>query len=94
MDLEIACAPGRYLLPLSDRWLLVALAPVPGVIVLGLFLDGALVELVDDPLDVLGYLRASATFRRSSRSSSPFSSAPSTRDGKTPRESSRPRPKP
>jgi hypothetical protein len=28
----------------------------PRVIVLGLFLDGALVELVDDPLDVLGYL--------------------------------------
>jgi hypothetical protein len=54
--------PGRYLLPLSDRWLLVALAPVPGVIVLGLFLDGALVELVDDPLDVLGYLRTSPAF--------------------------------
>ena len=40
---------------------------VPGVIVLGLFLDGALVELVDDPLDVLGYLRGSADFRRASR---------------------------
>ncbi len=76
MDLELA--PGRYPLPLSDRWILVALVPVPGVIVLGHFLDGALVELVDDPLDVLGYLRASAAFRRSARSSSPFSSAPST----------------
>ena len=58
MDLELASAPGRYLLQLSDRWLLVALAPVPGVIVLGLFLDDALVEVVDDPPDVLGYFRA------------------------------------
>ncbi len=72
MHLELASAPGRYLLPLSDRWPLVALAPVPGEIVLGLFLDGALVELVNNPLDVLGYLRASAAFWRSS----PFSSAP------------------
>jgi hypothetical protein len=58
MNLEVT--PGRYRLPLSDRWTLVALVPVSGVVVLGLFLDGDLVELVDDPLDVLGYLRASA----------------------------------
>ena len=50
-------APGRYPFPLSDRWILVVLVPVPGVVVLGLFLDGEIVELVDDPLDVLGYLR-------------------------------------
>ena len=56
MDLELV--PRRY--PLSDRWTLVALVPVSGVVVLGLFLDGELVKLVDDPLDVLGYLRASA----------------------------------
>ena len=31
--------------------------PVPGDLVIGLFLDGELVELVDDPLDVAGYLR-------------------------------------
>ena len=46
------------------------LVPAPGVFVLGLFLDGALVEFVDDPLDVLGYLRASADFRRAPRTRS------------------------
>ena len=71
MDLEIASAPGRYLLPLSDRWILIALAPVPGVVVLGLFLEGVLAELVADPLDVRSYLRASAAFGRSSSSSFP-----------------------
>ena len=58
MDLELA--PGRYPIPRSNRWTLVVLVPVFGVVVLGLFLDGEIVELIDDPLDVLGYLRTSA----------------------------------
>jgi hypothetical protein len=41
---------------------------VPGILILGLFCDGALVEVVDDPLDVASYLHSSAALRRAARS--------------------------
>lgn len=49
MDLELTPAPGRYPFRLSDRWIVVALVPLPGVVVLGFFLDGELVQVIDEP---------------------------------------------
>ncbi len=54
---DLSPAPGRYPFPLSSSWTAVALEPLAGLFVVGLFLDGDLVELVDDPPDVRGYLR-------------------------------------
>jgi hypothetical protein len=49
MDLDLAPAPGRHLIRLSDRWHVVALEPIDGVLVLGIFLPGELVQVIDEP---------------------------------------------
>ena len=52
MDLELDLFPtaGRHAVRLSDRWAVVALVPIDGVVVLGFFLDGELLYLTDEPV--------------------------------------------
>jgi hypothetical protein len=49
-------------IPLTPRWTAVVLRPVPelDLAVVGLFLDGELVELVDEDDDVDGYIEVLA----------------------------------
>jgi hypothetical protein len=51
MDLTIDLFPtaGRHPVRLTDRWTVVALVPIDGVVVLGFFLDGELLYLTDQP---------------------------------------------
>lgn len=51
MDLTIDLFPtaDRYPLPITDRWTVVALVPLDGVLVLGFILDGDLLYLTDEP---------------------------------------------
>lgn len=56
MALDISTAPGRYPVALSPRWAAVFLEPLPGVLALGLFLDGAPVEVIDSDDDARAHL--------------------------------------
>jgi hypothetical protein len=49
-------APGRYSLPLSPRWTAVFIEPLPGYVALGLFFDGAPIEVVVDDEDARAHL--------------------------------------
>lgn len=49
MDLDLSPAPGRYPFRLSERLLVVVLDIAGELAVLGFFLDGELVHLVDEP---------------------------------------------
>lgn len=51
MDLTIDLFPtaGRYPLPLTDRWTIVAMVPIDGMVVLGFVLDGEPLYLTDEP---------------------------------------------
>lgn len=53
---DLTPAPGRYPFHLSPRWTAVVLVPVPGVVAVGLFLDGEPVEVIDEQEDVLDYV--------------------------------------
>jgi hypothetical protein len=48
MDLEISPVPGRHPIRLSPRWTAVVLEPAPGVVALGVFLDGELLYVIDE----------------------------------------------
>lgn len=48
-DVELAPAPGRFPIHLSARLTVVAMVPVDGEVVLGFFLDGEFVHVVDEP---------------------------------------------
>lgn len=41
--------PGRYPFRLSPRWTVVVLEPAPGMVALGIFLDGELSYVLDKP---------------------------------------------
>lgn len=58
MTFDISPAPGRYPFPLTPRWTAVAIVPVPGVVMLGLFLDGEPVEVLTEPEEVAARLLA------------------------------------
>jgi hypothetical protein len=66
MALDLRPAPGRFPIQLSARWTAVFIEPLPGVLALGLFLDGASVEIVTEPDDVRGHLTLLGSRRASS----------------------------
>ena len=41
--------PGRHPIGLSPRWTIVVLEPVFGLVALGVFLDGELLYVIDEP---------------------------------------------
>lgn len=52
MDLTIDLFPtaGRHPVRLTDRWIVVALVPIDGEVVLGFLVDGELLYLTDEPV--------------------------------------------
>ncbi len=54
--------------PLTSHWTAVVIELTPGVLAVKLFFDGEPVEVIDEPDDVLDYLRALSACRRPSRS--------------------------
>lgn len=49
MELDISRAPRRSPIRLSSRWTLVVLEPLPGVVAVGVFLDGGLLDVINEP---------------------------------------------
>ena len=49
-DLDLVAAPGRYPFQLTDRFAVVVLEPVPDVVIVGIFFDGQLVRMIEDPI--------------------------------------------
>jgi hypothetical protein len=45
---DLTPAPGRFPFPLGGGWIAVAIIPWPGMVALGLFLDGEPVEILED----------------------------------------------
>ena len=49
-DLDLVAAPGRYHFQLTDRVHVVVLDLVPDVVIVGVFFDGQLVRMIEDPI--------------------------------------------
>jgi hypothetical protein len=49
MHFDISPASGRHPIRLTERWTIVVLEPVPGLIAVGVFFDGELLYGVDEP---------------------------------------------
>lgn len=49
MHLDISPAPGRHPIHLTSRWTIAVLEPVPGMVDVGVFLDGELLYVIDEP---------------------------------------------
>ena len=49
MHLGISPSPPRHPIRLSPRCTIVVLEPVPGLVALGVFLDGDLLHVIDEP---------------------------------------------
>lgn len=49
-DLDLVAVPGRWPFHLTDRLAVVVLEPVPDVVIVGLFFDGELFRMIEDPI--------------------------------------------
>jgi hypothetical protein len=49
-DLDLLPAPGRYPFHLTDRLAVVVMNPIDDVVVVGYFLDGGLIWMLEDPI--------------------------------------------
>lgn len=48
-DLDLVAAPGRFPFQLTDRLAVVILQPVPDVVIVGVFFDGQLLKMTEEP---------------------------------------------
>lgn len=49
-DLDLVAAPGRFPFQLTERLAVVILQPVPDVVIVGVFFDGELVRMTEEPI--------------------------------------------